>query len=292
MSCEGRFIPRGHRVADTWYSDDDPAPRPLGPGGWVRVIVRAIPLIILVFGGLLILLAVRLLERPIYGLRRPATPFITQFVCRMAFVILGIKYRAIGTPMDGAGAVVANHSSWLDIFALNARKRIYFVSKSEVATWPGIGWLARATGTVFIKRDRSEVTGQITVFRDRLAAGHKLLFFPEGTSTDGLQVLAFKPALFAAFFDPMLRDKLQMQPVTVNYIAPAGADPRFYGWWGTMDFAPHLLSTLAARRQGAIEVVYHQPVRVVDFENRKLLAKAMEETVRRGLTQHGGPQRS
>ncbi|WP_367998774.1 lysophospholipid acyltransferase family protein, partial [Photobacterium sanguinicancri] len=54
--------------------------------------------------------------------------------------------------MKQHGAVVANHSSWLDIFALNARKRIYFVSKAEVAKWPGIGWLARATGTVFINR--------------------------------------------------------------------------------------------------------------------------------------------
>ena len=136
------------------------------------------------------------------GLRRPVTPFITQFVCRGAFVVLGMRFTTQGQPLQGAGAVVANHASWLDIFALNARKRIYFVSKSEVAGWPGIGWLARATGTVFIKRDRSAVQSQIDVFRDRLAAGHKLLFFPEGTSTDGLQVLAFKPALFAAFFDP------------------------------------------------------------------------------------------
>jgi 1-acyl-sn-glycerol-3-phosphate acyltransferase len=246
-------------------------------------------LIALVFGGLAILLLVRLIERPLCGLRRPITPYITQFVCRGAFVLLGIRYRSEGTPMQGAGAVVANHSSWLDIFALNARKRIYFVSKSEVAGWPGIGWLARATGTVFIKRDRSEVSNQITLFRDRLAAGHKLLFFPEGTSTDGLQVLAFKPALFAAFFDPALRDSLHMQAVTVNYSAPAGADPRFYGWWGDMDFGPHLLSTLAAARQGSVQVIYHPPVQVADFADRKVLAKAMEATVRGGLTQHRGP---
>lgn len=248
--------------------------------------LRAVPLVILVFGGLLILLAIRLIERPICGLRRPVTPFITQFVCRAAFIILGIRYTTQGAPMHGAGAVVANHASWLDIFALNARKRIYFVSKSEVADWPGIGWLARATGTVFIQRDRSEVRNQIMLFRDRLAAGHKLLFFPEGTSTDGLQVLPFKPALFAAFFDPLLRDTLQMQAVTVNYVAPTGTDPRFYGWWGDMEFGPHLLSTLAAKRQGRVHVIYHPAVKVADFANRKALAKAMEDQVRGGLTQH------
>lgn len=276
-------------MGETWYSETTPPTRGPGVFGWLRIVVRAVPLIILVFGGLLVLLLVRLVERPLCGLRRPVTPFITQFVCRGAFVVLGMRFTTQGQPMQGAGAVVANHASWLDIFALNARKRIYFVSKSEVAGWPGIGWLARATGTVFIKRDRSAVQSQINVFRDRLAAGHKLLFFPEGTSTDGLQVLPFKPALFAAFFDPALRDTLQMQPVSVIYFAPAGTDPRFYGWWGDMDFGPHLMSTLAAAWPGEVHVVYHPPVKVADFPDRKALAKAMEDQVRLGLHQHSPP---
>ncbi len=270
-------------MADTWHGNHTPPPTALGFGDWLRVLVRAVPLIVLVFGGLGVLLLVRLIERPVCGLRRPVTPHITQFVCRAAFVILGISYKTTGTPLQGAGAVVANHASWLDIFALNARKRIYFVAKSEVAGWPGIGWLARATGTVFIKRDRTEVTGQIATFKARLNAGHRLLFFPEGTSTDGLQVLPFKPALFAAFFDPAIKEDLQMQAVTVKYTAPQGADPRFYGWWGDMDFAPHLLSVLAAKRQGAVHVIYHPPVRVTDFADRKALAKAMETRVCAGL---------
>ena len=165
-------------MSDTWRGEPEPAPTPLTVVDWIRVVLRAVPLATLVFGCLAVLLLVRLFERPIFGQRRPITPFITQFVCRTAFVLLGIKYTSEGEPMQGAGAVVSNHVSWLDIFALNARKRIYFVSKSEVAHWPGIGWLARATGTVFIKRDRREVTSQISVFRERLAAGHKLLFFP------------------------------------------------------------------------------------------------------------------
>ncbi len=277
-------------MADTWYGDAGPPPARFGMIGWVRIVLRAVPLVVLVFGGLLVLLLVRLIERPLNGDHRPVTPYITQTVCRLSFVILGIRYQTIGTPMQGAGAVVSNHVSWLDIFALNARKRIYFVSKSEVAGWPGIGWLARATGTVFIKRDRAEVGSQIAVFRTRLAAGHKLLFFPEGTSTDGQQVLPFKPALFAAFFDPALRNTLQMQAVTLRYAAPAGADPRFYGWWGDMDFGPHLLTTLATKRQGGITVIYHPPVKVSDFADRKALAKAMERQVRAGLAEHRAPQ--
>lgn len=267
----------------TWSSGDRPESHRITPAGWMRVVLRGTCVAVLTFGCLGLLLAVRLVERPLCGQARPVTPFITQFVCRMAFVLMGIRYARIGAPMQGAGAVVANHASWLDIFALNAAKRIYFVSKAEVADWPGIGWLARATGTVFIARDRREAAAQVQVFRDRLSHGHKLLFFPEGTSTDGLRVLPFKPTLFAAFLDPALRETLAIQPVSVVYHAPKGSDPRHYGWWGDMDFGPHLLATLAQAPQGGVTVVYHAPVRVAGYADRKALAAALEATVRAGV---------
>lgn len=266
-----------------WHGEEEPAPFRPGLAGVARAILRGVPLAMLVFGGLLVLLCVRLIERPLCGLHRPVTPFITQFVCRFAFVILGIPFTARGEQMREKGAVVANHGGWLDIFSLNAKKRVYFVSKAEVAGWPGIGWLARATGTVFIKRDRKEAASQIEVFRARLSAGHKLLFFPEGTSSDARRVLPFKSTLFAAFFAPELREFMWVQPVTVRYFAPKGERPSFYGWWGDMEFAPHLMETLAARRQGRVEVVYHTPVKVTDFANRKALAQHCEAEVRNGL---------
>ena len=283
-------MPKGKPVAEPWQGDTPPAHQPLGIAGWLRVVLRGLPLAFVVFGGLVVMLLVRAIEYPLNGTRRPITPYITQIVCRTAFLILGMRFRSVGSPIRGPGAVVANHASWLDIFALNARKRIYFVAKSEVAGWPGIGWLARATGTVFIRRDRAEARHQIALFRERLAADHTLLFFPEGTSTDGLRVLPFKPTLFAAFFAPELHERLQMQPVSLVYQAPSGEDPRFYGWWGEMAFGTHLLSTLAARRQGAVTVIYHPVVAVADYPDRKTLARAMETQVRAGLAQHGATE--
>ncbi|MBT8423969.1 MAG: 1-acyl-sn-glycerol-3-phosphate acyltransferase [Silicimonas sp.] len=263
----------------TWVSEDTPAiPRPKGLG-WLRVFLRGFVLALVVFGGLLIMVVLRIVEAPVHGARRPWTPFITVAVCRAAFRILGMEYVSHGRRMDHRGAVVANHSSWMDIFALNAGGRVYFVSKSEVAAWPGIGLLARVTGTVFINRDRREAAAQKAVFEDRLAVGHKLLFFPEGTSTDGQRVLAFKPTLFAAFFSDRLRDVLWVQPVTVVYRAPEGREPRFYGWWGDMEFGEHLLAVLAQSPQGRVEVFWHAPVRVADFADRKTLAKTTENAV-------------
>lgn len=264
----------------TWRDRAEPGLGRIGPLGWGLVILRGTLLGTVTFGCLALLLLVRLGERPLFGPRRPFTPYITQFVCRSAFVILGMGYRVVGEPMKGRGAVVSNHASWLDIFALNARKRIYFVSKSEVAGWPGIGWLARATGTVFISRQARDSAAQRGILEQRLSVGHKLLFFPEGTSTDGLRVLTFKSTLFAAFFTPELRENLRIQPVSLLYHAPKGREAYFYGWWGEMDFGTHLLKILANLRHGTVEVHYHPPVKVADFADRKALAKYCEEQVR------------
>lgn len=271
-------------MTPTWSSDQDDTVdlSQIGGFGWLRFALRAVLIVLLVLTCLIVLLLLRVIERPLCGLGRPVTPYITQFVCRNAFRLMGMRFIVRGMQMRYPGAVVANHSSWLDIFALNAAKRVYFVSKSEVANWPGIGVLAKATGTVFIERNPRKARAQKEVFETRLKAGHKLLFFPEGTSTDGLRVLPFKSTLFAAFFAPELKDILWVQPVTVNYIAPDGEEERFYGWWGAMDFFPHLIKTLAVRKAGQVEVIYHPPLRVAEADSRKSMALACENAVRSG----------
>ncbi|SEO07146.1 lyso-ornithine lipid acyltransferase [Pseudorhodobacter antarcticus] len=270
---------------DDWRGDK-PALGPIGGLGWLRVLLRIVPFATVTYGGLVLLLACRVVEVP-FAPRRPVTPYITQAVCRLALMIMGLRVQVVGRPMRVAGAVVANHASWLDIFVLNACDRVYFVSKAEVARWPGIGWLARATGTVFIARDPAQARVQQAAFEARLRAGHRLLFFPEGTSTDSLRVLPFKSTLFAAFFTHGMEAVMHIQPVSVRYFAPKGADARFYGWWGDMDFAPHLLRILASARRGRVVVTFHAPLAVDAFAGRKDLAAACEMSVR---SAQGGEQ--
>jgi len=267
----------------TWRPDDMPAETCITFAGWLRVAVRGLFLVLVLITGVLATVLLRAPERILFGLGRPWTPFVTQWVCRLGLGILGIGLKTQGRPMKEPGAVVCNHLSWLDIFALNVRKRIYFVSKSEVAGWPGIGTLAKITGTVFIARDPRQAQQQKQVFEARLLAGHKLLFFPEGTSTDGMRVLPFKSTLFEAFFSPELRHKMHIQPVSLVYTAPQGQDARFYGWWGDMEFGPHLLKVLAQAPQGQVKIIYHPPVKVDDFPNRKALAAHVERVVRAGM---------
>ncbi|PVA08841.1 1-acyl-sn-glycerol-3-phosphate acyltransferase [Pelagivirga sediminicola] len=253
---------------------------PPGAMGRARIAWRAALLLAVLVCLLPLLLLVRLVERPLAGARRPVSGYVVQGFFRACLAILGLRLTLRGTPMRQAGAVVANHSSWLDIFVLNARHRIVFVSKSEVSGWPVIGFLARAAGTLFIRRDAREAQAQTAALKARLLAGQQLVFFPEGTSTDGLRVLRFKPTLFQAFLSPELKPIMHVQPVTVIYHAPKGRDPAFYGWFGDMDFAPHAAAVFAAPRAGRVELIYHAPLYVADFADRKALAAEAERIVR------------
>ncbi|WP_306114420.1 MULTISPECIES: 1-acyl-sn-glycerol-3-phosphate acyltransferase [unclassified Roseovarius] len=270
-------------MSSTWNPDEELPLPPITPAGWLRVLVRGVAMVLILVAGVTVALFLRLIEIPFCKQNRPLSPHITQWVARAWFLILGMRHETSGARMKMPGAVVANHASWLDIFTLNARKRIYFVSKSDVAGWPVIGFLARLVGTVFIARDPKQARAQTELFEQRLLSGHKLLFFPEGTSTDGMRVLRFKSTLFQALFSPQLRDTLYVQPVTVIYHAPQGQDPRFYGWWGHMAFGPHLLHVLAAAKHGSVRVIYHDPVPVRDFDGRKALAAHAEAAVRGGM---------
>ena len=265
----------------TWTSEDVPKLQQLGWGGKLLVGLRALGFLAVTFFGFVALLLCRLVERPVFDVARPWSPRFAVIYFRILLRIVGLRVIHRGRPMQSPGVIVANHSSWLDILALNSAGQLFFVSKSEVANWPIVGALARVSGTVFISRDRRKAQNQKVVFEERLRAGHKLLFFPEGTSSDGQRVLPFKSTLFAALFSPDLPG-LSVQPVSVVYHTVKDQDVRHYGWWGDMALGPHILQVFGRSRQGHVEITWHEPIRVADFEDRKRLAASAEAAVRAG----------
>ncbi|MEO0569743.1 MAG: lysophospholipid acyltransferase family protein [Pseudomonadota bacterium] len=271
-------------MTPTWHSDDAPEFRPISIIGWLLVVVRAV-LIMLTFAvGVGATLLLRIVERPLFGIPRPMTSPITQMTFRTSLAIMGLRIKTSGTPINTDGAVVSNHCSWLDILVLNSPQKVVFVSKAEVSGWPGVGFLARLVGTIFIQRDRKQAKAQQNLLREALRSGRKLLFFPEGTSTDGLRVLPFKSTLFSAFFGDGAVPVKRVQPVTLRYVAPEGLDARFYGWWGDMDLGPHALQILSHLRQGHAHIFYHEPLNVADYQDRKALALALHEAVQSGMS--------
>lgn len=266
----------------TWHSSEPyPVRKKRGIAGLLRAASRATALVLLIYSALAAFLAVRVLERP-WG--RPVTPKITKTVCGWCLRVLGIRLSVSGRRMDRPGVVVSNHVSWIDIFTLNATQAGSFVARRDVGSWFGIGILAKATGSLFIERDARQAAEQIKEVAKRLSEGDTLMFFPEGTSTDGLRVLTFKPALFAAMFDGNIRDSVPVQPVTLRYRPADGdEDPRLLAWWGDMEFTPHLLDMLSAPGGWTAELELHPPVTASAFRNRKELAQHCESEIRGGF---------
>ncbi len=262
----------------TWIGPPEPEFAPLGLFEWGRVVLRAL---VFVTGMVVLMLCfwvARLLEWPLGT--RAGSNFVIWLACVMSCWLLAVRVERVGTPMAQGGARVCNHSSWMDIFVLRAASQIFFVAKSEVRGWPVLGFIADQTGTMFIERKRTEAKRQEAMFAQRLHRGDRLCFFPEGTSSDGLRVLPFKSTLFNAFLADELRDEMWVQPVTVFYRAAEHLPASFYGWWGHIEFGAHFVNTLARSRGGQVRVTFHEAVRVVDFADRKALARYCEDVVR------------
>ncbi|MBX7230193.1 MAG: 1-acyl-sn-glycerol-3-phosphate acyltransferase [Burkholderiaceae bacterium] len=93
--------------------------------------------------------------------------------------------------------IAANHISWLDIFLILAVHPASFVSKSEIANWPMIGRLLKAAQTTLIERHRRKAVHEaLQQMRHKLDKGLSVVFFPEGTTSDGSGLLPFHANLF------------------------------------------------------------------------------------------------
>jgi 1-acyl-sn-glycerol-3-phosphate acyltransferase len=267
----------------TWNDAEPPSlPRP-GAARTAIGAARTAALLLVTLTAALIYLAARLVERP-FGSRRGFEAVQTLW-CRVALALLGLRLRRIGAPMRERGEIVANHSTWLDIPVIRSSAPVYFVAKSEVAGWPGAGWIARITGTVFIERRRTEAKRQEAELTGRIAAGDLLCVFPEGTSTDGRRVLPFKSSLFGIFYSGALGEADWVQPVSVSY-APdprSGLPAEFYGWWGPMGFEENIWTLARLSFGGRATIVFHPPVRARDFPDRKALADHCQREVARGV---------
>ena len=137
--------------------------------------------------------------------------------------ILAIRLHVVhreGRARPRRAMLVANHVSWLDIFAIDAVLPARFVAKSEVARWPLAGWLATRAGTLYVQRARRHDTARIN--RDMhaaLARGERVAVFPEGTTSDGTRLLKFHSSLL----EPALQGGVPLLPVALRYRRPDGS---------------------------------------------------------------------
>ncbi len=190
--------------------------------------------------------------------------------------------------------VVANHISYFDIMVMGELVEGEFVARGDMATWPFFGFVSRCARVVFVDRRRSAAGEARDQLQERLDSGDTLIMFPESTSGDGNRMKPFKSALFNVA-ERRAKDKdghdhaVVVQPVSLAYTRlnglPLGVGWRaFVAWYGDMELPSHLWQ---AAKLGKItcEVIFHPPVTIADFPDRKALAAHCDHVTRTGFAQ-------
>lgn len=187
-------------------------------------------------------------------------------------VILGLRVHYSGVQSEARPTLfVSNHISYLDIFVLG-EIRAYYIAKSEVASWPVLGPLAKFQNTLFIERKAGRAKQQLEVMQAHLRGGSSLILFPEGTSTDGAHVEPFKSSLFEAV-NLGSGPRVAIQAVTVTYVRHAGrpmnqAVRDNYAWYAKMPFTSHFLNLFTLKKVD-VNVHFHPVTYIDEFATRK-----------------------
>lgn len=188
-------------------------------------------------------LATAALVYPLVG--RPAQLKLKQRWSRQLLGMLGVRLQAAEAPLPSPTLLVANHISWLDIYVINALSPAAFVCKADVRDWPLIGWLCERTETVFMprgsRRGAREASGIVAA---RLRQGWQVAVFPEGTTSDGSEVLPFHGALLQGAVDAGCR----VQPLALRYTDEDGRPSTAAAYCGDTSLLESLRRIAAAPR--------------------------------------------
>ena len=128
----------------------------------------------------------------------------------------GIELQTLGQAHeDGPALLVSNHISWLDIVVMHASRHCRFVSKSDIQRWPVVGTLASSAGTLYIERQsRRDAHRMVRDVGQAMRNGDVIAVFPEGTTSDGLDVLPFHANLIEA----ALLAQAPVQPLALQFV--------------------------------------------------------------------------
>ena len=191
---------------------------------------------------------------------------------RRLLSILSVSVRERNAPekLSDRCMLVLNHISWLDIFVINARSPATFIAKSEIRSWPLVGWLCTLVGTLYIERGKPSAArrASATIVAE-LERGVLIAVFPEGTTTFGRSLEPFH----AALFQPALDAEATLQPIALRYLDAAGKHTDAAGYVGDTSFL-ETVWTIVSTRHIVAELNLLAPLSVRHQTRRSLAEKA------------------
>ena len=213
---------------------------------------------------------------------------MTNILCKCIIKVAGVKLLITGETSclkEKGNLIISNHLGYLDGIILSSLFPLIFVTKLQVKTWPVIGWMSRVGGTVFLDRSRKLKSAKsIEEIGNYLKNGLNVLFFPEGTSTDGSRMLPFNVAYFQAPLDaktPVIAITIQYTRLNSEPVSLANRD--FIFWYGQVDFFRHLSNLLGARNIEA-KIIIHPKIESKAYLNHPDPRKELSEYCRQVIS--------
>ncbi len=179
---------------------------------------------------------------------------VIRWWSRQLLRLCRVTVEVHGAPaQQGTAALwVANHVSWLDIFVINSIRSTHFVAKSEIRRWPVIGWLVAGAGTVFIERQRRHAIKAVAVqLQGLFQQGQVVGLFPEGTTSDGLDVQRFHSSLFATAIDA----NVPLQAIALRFYAGQKRSTRF-AFTGDQSLVANLWHLLSSSEPARVQCIF------------------------------------
>lgn len=164
---------------------------------------------------------------------------------------------------------VANHVSWIDIYAINAVRTVRFIAMAEIRQWPIFGWLAAQANTLFTDRARrQDAARMVEITAQSLRNGDCLCYFPEGTTTHGNTLKPFKNSLLQA----AIQVEAKVWPLAIHY---PGSDGRSntalsYANLSLLQSVRKVLSQPAPM----VEIFFGEPIETGGRDRREISSQA------------------
>lgn len=182
-------------------------------------LLRAARYVVLWFDLLVLTLMLYLLSFLPGVSERPGYRLLFRLWCRLFVRALGVElalHQKNTQALPGHYIVIANHPSIFEDIGIPALFDVVCLAKREVGDWWIFGRIARAAGTVFVRRDDVESRRKVI---DRMASvvesGRNFALYPEGGCT-GRRI---NPRFYYGAFDLSLRTGVPIIPVFLHYEA-------------------------------------------------------------------------
>lgn len=216
----------------------------------LRALVRGI---LLIFS--LINTVFRLGVRPLfYGFNLPWALKIRRLWVLRTINLLGIKIEVQGIPPEGTFVFVGNHRSYIDPIVVLRDVKALPVAKAEVASWPLIGYGAKVSGVMYVKRESKRSRADtLDVMKEVLISGYSVLVYPEGTTHTLPHTMEFRQGAFKM----ASREGLKIVPMAIEY------DDMGDAWVGDDTFIPHFIRCFG-KKETRVKIAYGKPIEIIN----------------------------